>query len=322
MQVSRVRVFILLSALVLLVMPIRQAMAEELRIVAHSMGSTQVPKQVLRVVTLFQGATDSVVALGVTPVGVVDSWAQRPTYVYLRAALNEVPHVGLETQPSLEAIVALKPDLIIGTKSRHEKIYGQLSQIAPTVMTENVYDFKTTLELAAQAMNKEAKGQQLWQHFQQRAANFRDGIKKDSKHWPLTVSVLSIRIDHLRLYLQQSFSGAVLKEIGYEFPLSDKTGWGVKLKTKEALPSANADIFFILLHSDDPAVRQNYDAWRTHPLWQVLDAPKQKQVYEVDNVSWLLSGGILGAEQILDQLYQIYQLPQFASGPSHVITQK
>ncbi len=55
-----------------------------------------------RVVTLYQGATDSAVALGITPIGVVDSWLEKPMYRYLRDELNDVPHVGLETQPNLE----------------------------------------------------------------------------------------------------------------------------------------------------------------------------------------------------------------------------
>ncbi|WP_417526569.1 ABC transporter substrate-binding protein [Marinomonas shanghaiensis] len=311
MQVNRIKRWVLMLAMcVLVAVPATPVMASETKTIIHAMGSTEVPKKVLRVVTLFQGATDSVVALGVTPVGVVDSWAQQPTYDYLREALANVAHVGLETQPNLEAIMALKPDVIIGTKSRHEKIYRQLSQIAPTVMTENVYDFKTTLDLTAEALNKQEKGQQLWHAFQQRITAFRKAIKQHEAKWPLTAAVLNVRADHLRLYLKQSFSGVVLKEIGFQFPLPKENGWGVKLKTKEALPSVNADVFFIILQSDDAAVRQNYDAWRAHPLWQMLTAPKNKQVYEVDNVAWLLSGGILGAEQILDQLYHMYQFPQ------------
>lgn len=295
---------IVLLALMLLFLLIQAAVASE---PTADQGRDK-SRHPIRVVTLFQSATDSVVALGITPVGVVDSWAQQPTYEYLRDALKGVAHVGLETQPNLEAIVALKPDLIIATKSRHKKIYRQLSKIAPTVMAENVYDFKSILDLTAEALNKKEKGKQIWDDFQQRITNFRNGIKKREANWPLTAAILNIRTDHLRLYLNQSFPGVVLKEIGFKFPLPNEGGWGVKLKTKEALPSVNADVFFIILHSNDPAVRQNYRAWRSHPLWKILDAPKHKQVYEVDNVAWLLSGGILGAENILDQLYQIYQL--------------
>ncbi|WP_145925761.1 ABC transporter substrate-binding protein, partial [Pararhodobacter sp. CCB-MM2] len=110
-----------------MVTAIQEASAEQ-RIVEHSMGSTKVSGTPVKVVTLFQGATDTAVALGVIPVGVVDSWVQQPTYKYLRKDLADVPHVGLESQPNLEVIAGLQPDLIVASKRRHEKIYGHLSQ--------------------------------------------------------------------------------------------------------------------------------------------------------------------------------------------------
>lgn len=285
----------------LLIAPLAQAGTIE-----HAMGTTEVPDQPLRVVTLFQGATDSAVALGITPVGVVESWAQKPTYEYLRPALEGVELVGLETQPNLEIIQSLKPDLIIATKARHEEIYDLLSQIAPTVMAENVYDFEYSLDLTAAATGHEAEGAEVWDAFQTRIADFRTAITSEESQWPLSASVLNVRDDHLRLYLHESFGGAVLDEIGFTFPLPETEGWGIKLKTKEALPTVNADVFFIILHNDSDAVAQNYAAWSDHALWKALDAPRNGAVYEVDRVNWLLSGGVLGANLMLDELYGLY----------------
>lgn len=276
--------------------------------VEHALGETLVPKVVKRVVTLYQGATDTAVALGMQPVGVVDAWAQKPTYVYLRPSLDGVPHVGLETQPNLELIASLKPDLIVGTKSRHEKIYRQLSQIAPTVLSENVYDFKRTLDLMSQSVSRLEAGSNLWKRWQSRIQDFRMKIQKIEPNWPITASILNVREDHLRLYLQQSFAGTVLNDIGFKFPMQNKVGWGVKLKTKEALPTVNAEVFFILLHSSEASVKQNYLMWSSHPLWRILSAPQHNRVYEVDSVTWLFSGGILGANLMLDQLFLQYNL--------------
>lgn len=44
---------------------------------------------------------------------VVDSWVEKPMYKYLRDDLEGVQHVGLETQPNLEEISKLNPDLIV-----------------------------------------------------------------------------------------------------------------------------------------------------------------------------------------------------------------
>lgn len=72
------------------------AVADPIRI-DHAMGTTTLDAPAIRVVTLYQGATDAAVALGITPVGVVDSWVEQPMYRYLRDALADVAHVGLET---------------------------------------------------------------------------------------------------------------------------------------------------------------------------------------------------------------------------------
>lgn len=54
----------------------------------------------LRLVTLFQGATDSAVALGVTPCGVVESSSEKPTFRYLRPALANVPRLAWKPSPA------------------------------------------------------------------------------------------------------------------------------------------------------------------------------------------------------------------------------
>lgn len=280
-------------------------------LVLYSM--TSYAAQPPRVVTLFQGATDSALALGIKPVGVVDSWAEKPTYQYLRSKLEGVTHVGLETQPNLESIAALHPDLIIASKSRHEKIYAQLSKIAPTVLTDNVYDFKNTLKLIALSTGRLQQNKKLLDEWKKRIIQFRKSLQKQQSHWPLTASVLDVRADHIRLYLEDSFTGTVLKDIGFSFPMERSTGWGVKLKTKESLIHVNADVFFVILHSDDILVEQNYNSWRSHPLWKTLNAPTQGQVYMVNKVTWLLSGGILGANLMLDELSDIYLIPKITN---------
>ena len=301
----------LLYSLCLTLSAASSASADSSRAIAHAMGQSVVPNKAQRVVTLFQGATDSAVALGIKPVGVVESWAEKPMYQYLRQDLAGAKYVGLETQPNLEEIAALKPDLIIGTKARHEKIYPQLQKIAPTVLANTVYDFQYSLELTGEATGRKAQAEQVWQRWKKRTQQFREQLAQKQPNWPLSASILNVRADHLRLYLQESFPGAVLKDIGFHFPIegNGRSGWGMKLKTKEALPSVNADVFFVLLHSQQPVVEKNYQSWAAHPLWKILDAPRNQQVHQVDSVTWILSGGVLGANRILDQLSDIYQLP-------------
>ncbi|MBM0137278.1 ABC transporter substrate-binding protein [Pseudomonas cannabina] len=262
----------------------------------------------LRVVTLFQGASDSAVALGVTPCGVVDSWSEKPMYRYLRPALAAVPHVGLETQPSLEDIVLLKPDLIVASRFRHQRIAPLLEQICPVLVLEEVFEFKHTLAMMGAAMNRQQQAMQLLGEWQRRVTELRGQLQaKFAGRWPITVSVLDIREDHIRSYLPASFAGSVLSELGFAWTPAarEATGVSLKLSSKESLPVVDADLFFIFQRADSKAAQQNYDKLIQHPFWQQLRAPQDKQVFRVDAVAWSLSGGILGANRMLDEITRV-----------------
>ncbi|HDZ48510.1 hypothetical protein LCGC14_0036590 [marine sediment metagenome] len=271
-----------------------------------------------RIVTLYQGATDSAVALGLTPIGVVDSWLEKPMYRYLRNSLTNAEHVGLETQPNLEKIAWLKPDLVIASDFRHTRIVPLLDAIAPTVSANTVFDFKTTLSMVANATGREAQANQLLQRWDSRVADFRQQIAvKLGNQWPQKVAVVRFKSDHVRIYTS-GFAGTILDELGFEQPDTLQTqGWGMKLSSPENIPVLDADVMFILLEPDDSAIEENYQRWSAHPLWQQLAAVQSDHVFEVDPVSWMMGGGILAANAMLDDLYNHYALLCYASLSNH-----
>nr|WP_282706221.1 iron-siderophore ABC transporter substrate-binding protein [Pseudomonas syringae] len=262
----------------------------------------------LRVVTLFQGASDTAVALGVTPCGVVDSWSEKPMYRYLRPALAAVPHVGLETQPSLEDIVLLKPDLIVASRFRHQRIAPLLGQISTVLMLEEVFEFKRTLAMMGAALQRQQLAIELLGQWQQRVAALRGQLQaKFTGRWPITVSVLDIREDHIRSYLPASFAGSVLSELGFAWTPAARqaTGVSLKLSSKESLPVVDADLFFVFQRADSTAAQHTCDKLVQNPFWQQLRAVRDGQVWRVDAVAWSLSGGILGANRMLDEIARV-----------------
>lgn len=269
------------------------------------------PPESPRIVTLYQGATDSAVALGLKPIGVVDSWLEKPIYRYLRDALESVEHVGLETQPNLEKIAWLNPDLVIASGFRHARIAPLLNAIAPTVSAPTVFNFQTTLTMVANATGREARANELLQQWDDRVADFRQqiAIRLGSK-WPQKVAVVRFKSDHVRIYTS-GFAGSILDELGFEQPDTlQSQSWGMKLSSTENIPVLDADALFILLEPDDPAIADNYQRWASHPLWQQLSAVQSGRVFEVEPVSWMMGGGILAANAMLDDLYSHYGLLQ------------
>ncbi|WP_434547907.1 ABC transporter substrate-binding protein [Salinisphaera dokdonensis] len=258
-----------------------------------------------RVVTLFQGATDTAVALGVTPVGIVESWQDKPVYPYLRPDLAGVPLLGLETQPSLEHIVQLEPDIIVASRFRHARIEPLLARIGRVVMLEDIYRFRETLSVMAQVLGREAQAEAWLARLDARIRNLGTRLQKHfDDRWPLTVSLLDIRANEVRSYLPPSFGGSILAALGFRWNAASRRASGVSLKLSgvESLPTVDADVFFVMLHSRSAAVAAHYRRLQAHPLWQRMAAPTQNRVWPVEAVPWVLSGGVLGVMHMLDDV--------------------
>ncbi|MCF8001279.1 MAG: iron-siderophore ABC transporter substrate-binding protein [Halanaerobiales bacterium] len=281
--------------------------AEDTRVIEHAMGTTEIKGTPQRIVVLYQGATDSILAFDKKPVGAVESWIQKPWYKYIREEMDGVTNVGSETQPNLEKIVELDPDLIIGSKLRHEKIYNKLSAIAPTVMSETVYEWKKTVNLIGKAINEEEKAQTIIKDWNQRANQFKEkvGKKIDSE-----VSIVRFMTDHARIYYT-GFAGSILQDVGLKRPENQrKDKWGIKLTSKESIPNMDGDVIFDITddYSGDEASFETRDEWQNHPLWNNLKAVKKGNVYKVDSVIWNMGGGAIAADKLLDDLYKYFDI--------------
>src|SRR5947209_7720336 len=101
------------------------------RTVKHAMGETKVPDKPQRVVVLDTDKLDTLASLGLKPVGAAAPAEKMRFPAYL--GVTDLKAVGTLQEPDLDAIRALKPDLILGSKFRQEKLYDELSTIAPTV---------------------------------------------------------------------------------------------------------------------------------------------------------------------------------------------
>ncbi|MDQ0229587.1 ABC transporter substrate-binding protein [Metabacillus malikii] len=281
----------------------------QVREIAHAMGKTKIEGTPKKIVTLYQGATDALVAFEMTPVGAVESWLEQPIYHYLKEDIGEVQIVGQETQPNLEEIAKLKPDLIIASKIRHEEVYEQLSEIAPTIVHETVFDYKGTVQLMGEAMNEEAKAKEIISAWEMRVADFQTKVKeKLGDKWPLHVSVVNFREDHARIYLT-GFAGSILNELGFKGPkdLSDDSQDILQLTDKESISEMNADVIYLFME-DNEAVKKTYEQWTGHPLWENLDAVTNDEVHQVDEIIWNMGGGITAANLMLDDLYKKFEL--------------
>lgn len=151
--------------------------AEE-RVVEDSTGAIRVPAEVERVVTVHHIATQPLVNLGVVPVGrgAVNEPDVAPETWEL---LEEVPVVSDGTDPEVEQIAALEPDLIISHNRVDEGVARNLGEIAP-VLTLDIAgpgraDWRGRVELVARATGNEDVYAQLETDLAERA----EGIARE-----------------------------------------------------------------------------------------------------------------------------------------------
>ncbi|RZU30561.1 ABC transporter substrate-binding protein [Blastococcus saxobsidens] len=269
------------------------------RTVEHAMGSTEIPAEPERVVVLDTGELDSALALGVTPVGAVTTDVSEQFLSYLAEDAEGIDVVGTIAEPDLEAIAALQPDLILSNSVRHEDIYDQLAQIAPTVFAADLGDtWKENFLLDAEALGKEEEAEELLGDYEQQAAELGEAIGDAGA---TTISPLRFVGGPIRAYQPQSFIGTVLADIGLDLvELPGGEGATFAELGEEQLTQANGDV--VLYSSYGSADESGEAAVVAGPLWSRLPAVQNGRAYAVDDDVFYTGIGLRAATLQLEQL--------------------
>lgn len=259
------------------------------------MGSTEIPGAPQRVVVIDSPHLDALLALGIIPVGATESGAEAGFPGYLQEELADAESVGQTAEPNIEKIAALEPDLIIGAKVRHEAIYEQLSGIAPTVMSEGSgTNWHEQAEITAAAVNKSQEMEQLIAELDARAQELGEDIDADGQ----TASMVRFRPENFRLYGPETFSGSVLEQVGFDLGERDWNEYSMMELSPENFAEIDGDVIFYTIPGSADAT--TYPA--VSELWSESEAVEQGKVYEFEDETWMIGIGVLGANEILDDL--------------------
>lgn len=279
--------------------------AGDVRVIEHAMGKTEIKGTPQKVVILTNEGTEALLALGVKPVGAVQSHLGNPWYEHIKEDMQGVEVLGLESQVNLEKIAALQPDLILGNKMRQEKVYQQLSAIAPTVFSETLRgEWKTNFQLYAKALNKEEEGKKVIADFDQRIEEFKT---KFADKLSQEVSVVRFMPGKVRLYFQDTFTGVIFKQIGLARPAAQNKPEFAEEITKERIPDMEGDImFYFTFEKGDGEASKIEQEWTNDPLYKNLNVVKNNRAFKVDDAIWNTAGGVKAANLLLDELTKFY----------------
>lgn len=270
------------------------------RTVTHAMGKTEIKTQPKRVVVLDVGELDNVVSLGIEPVGLAPTEGSPELPSYLKKDSGSPKNVGTINNLNLEAIAALKPDLILGSQLRAADKYDELSQIAPTVFSVRPgFTWKENYLLNAAALDKTAQAKEKLAAYEEKADALGEKLGDDKP----TVSMVRFMPDGvIRLYANASFIGTILKDSGLPRPENQDIEDLAAEISAENIDQADADYIFTGVYGDPKATDKSKA--QGNPLWKNLDAVKAGHAYDVPDETWYLGLGVTAADEVLADLEQ------------------
>lgn len=278
------------------------------RAIEHALGTTQVPIEPKRVVVLGNTPLDATLALGIEPVGVA-AWGGVKSisgvqHLFKDKKIEGIEYLGQESQPNLEKILVLKPDLILGNGRTHKEIYDQLSKIAPTVLCEwsdtwTPMTWKEDFKCYAEALDKTDEAEQIVSNYNQRVAQFKQQMGNRLSR--TQVSVVHFEPGEVRLYMNDSYIGSILQDLGLPRPPAQNQDKWSELISLERLANADGDVIFVTRLGSQGTP---YQKFTSNPLWQQLGAVRSDQVYEVDYQYWIGGSGPIASNLILDDLFR------------------
>ncbi|HLT98151.1 MAG TPA: iron-siderophore ABC transporter substrate-binding protein [Burkholderiaceae bacterium] len=283
-----------------------QANAQE-RSLDTAFGPVSVKGEVKRVITLDEGALDTVLSLGMQPVGSVAARGGKELPTYLQERASNVPIVGVTREPNLEAIFAQRPDLILASPGLEKRVYDILSKIAPTIVptTPTTAPWAERNALYVEALGKQDEMQKLVAEVEARIESLRGRIEPGQTYsvvrWmpqgPMTMSS--------KLITGQLLTALGMKSTEPAEALGDRPHSDIL--SLENLGSVDADwLFLATLNEQGDATLA---AAQEQPAFTRLTAARNNRAIPVDGQVWSSGTGVLAAQKILDDVERIVLKP-------------
>lgn len=264
-------------------------------------GEVEIPETPQRIVDL-SGNSDILSVLGYKVIGTANSDAYDYTKFpsYLEETLKGAEILGYSMQDTMdvEAVMNLNPDLIV-ISTVQEKMYDQLSEIAPTVMIQlEALDWKEDVKVLAKVFKKEAEADKWLEAYEDKAEKAGDKIKAE---YGEDTTYLSFLASGGQFFI---FDGAGFGEVLYEDMdlkkpegMPAQTDISLPVVTYEGLASIKADYIFLIATKEDLAELQS------NAIWNSLPAVKEGKVVVLESSPYFNQGySVIGKDLLVDEI--------------------
>ena len=274
----------LLSLLLLLFVPALPAPAQSphdnaRRTVTDELGrEVEIPLQIKRIVSLAPSVTETLFALGAGDrvVGVT-SFCDFPPEARTRR------NVGMPGNPSLEVLVDLRPDIIIGSSTANEirSVRGMEALGLPLYGTDDprsIDDIFDSFRHIAELTGTEERAEEL---IEQLTAELRAVEQRVENKTPVT-ALFAIWLEPLIAAGGQTFLGDVLRRAGAEPITADISHDWPRLSMERVVERDPEVLVFTSAHG----LRKSFERLRTQPGWAQLRAVRSNRIIWLDESSF------------------------------------
>jgi iron complex transport system substrate-binding protein len=251
-----------------------------------------IPLNVQRVVSLAPNLTETIYALGLDA-----KLAGDTTYCDTPPAAKEKPHIGSAQEPSLEAIVALHPDLVLATTSiNRAETADALLKIGVPVYTSAPHTLSGMLSSTAtiaDLLGASEQGATLVARLQKRL----DALQAALRDQPLAHVLFVVWEDPLISIGQNTFIADALRWAGAESIIVASQNW--PQVSLEEVVRLQPD--YIVLTSDHLAAEthEHVNNLRDRPTWRELRAVEAGRVVMASDEFTRPSPGLVDAIESL-----------------------
>ncbi|WP_176503552.1 ABC transporter substrate-binding protein [Cobetia sp. 5-11-6-3] len=282
------------------------AVSAEAREVQTAYGELELEGTPQRVVTLYEGALDVAVASEVTPLGAVTTRGGDGVASYLQSRVPEIEIVGTPREFNLEAIVALKPDMILAPPGLDKAQYQLMSRLAPTIVPGGAAlsreAWKQQSRVYALALGEEAEAEL---EARLAAIDAHAARLKAEMTTPQTASLVRRMPGGLMAMSDELFATGLLAATGYQLVGGDLVKPGRPHSdplSDENMARIDADTLFLATLDDSSEAAA--DALAKEPAFQRLEHASRDSLVGVNGQLWTSASGPLAAEALLKDIEQ------------------
>ncbi|WTP62662.1 iron-siderophore ABC transporter substrate-binding protein [Streptomyces phaeochromogenes] len=254
-----------------------------------------------KVVATEWNEVESLITLGVDPVGVADvkGYKTWDTAVPLK---NEPKDIGTRGEPSMDTVAALSPDLIVASSDLPPAAVKQLRKIAPVLgiksadASDQVGQMLENLDLIAKATGTTDKARTARTNFEAKVAEGKKALADaglDGTDFAFADGYVTSNQVSLRPYTSGSLIGAVNEQIGLKnaWKVKGDAAYGLGTTDVEGLTALPKDVQFAYIGNDDDKGSTPFTgALAKNAVWTSLPFVKADKVHRLPDGIWMFGG--------------------------------